>query len=145
MLEIRKITEAQAEEVAALEAAVFSDPWSRESVIGTIRQPHARLTGVWEEEELAGYIAWYYVLDECEIARIAVKERFRRKGAAGKLLEENVKFCRDHAIIKLMLDVRQNNIPAITFYKKYGFEQDGIRKRFYTNPTEDAILMSRKI
>lgn len=145
MLRIEGVTEEQAEEVATLENEIFSDAWSRQSIISTLRQPCAKIYGAREGRELAGYIVLYYVLDECEIARIAVKEGFRRRGVAGMLFAETVKFCRENKINKIMLDVRESNLAAIAFYKKNGFIQDGIRKRFYTNPAENAILMSRRI
>lgn len=140
-----ELTEENVKQIALLEADIFSDPWSEKSVTETIRQPHARVSAAWKGDELAGYIILYYVMDECEIARIAVKENFRRKGVAGRLLDETELFCRENGIQKIMLDVRESNVPAITFYKKNKFIQDGIRKRFYTNPAEDAILMSRRI
>ena len=145
MLRIEGVTEEQAEEVAGLEGMIFSDAWSRQSIISTLRQPCAKIYGVWESCELAGYVVLYYVLDECEIARIAVKENFRRQGAASMLFAETVKFCRENKINKIMLDVRESNLAAIAFYKKNGFVQDGIRKGFYTNPAENAILLSRRI
>ena len=93
---------------------------------------------------LIGYVIFYYVLDEGEIARVAVDPAYRRKGAAARLLHAVEDFCEEKGIDRLMLEVRKSNVPAISFYREYGFAEDGIRKNYYKNPVEDAVLMSRK-
>ncbi len=101
--------------------------------------------GAWKEEVLAGYVIFYYAADEGEIARIAVRDAFRRKGAARRLLLRLEELCKELGVSRLLLDVRESNGPAIAFYVGYGFKKDGIRKKFYVNPVEDAILMSYKV
>lgn len=145
MFTVQGISEKDIKEVAALEKAVFPDPWSETSLQDTLRQSHALILGAWTEEKLAGYVILYYVLDEGEIARIAVDKSMRRRGAATALLKVLVDICTEKGIVKLMLDVRKSNDPAIRFYKRYGFSEDGVRRSFYVNPTEDAILMSKML
>lgn len=145
MFRVERVKEDDLFEIAALEQEVFSDPWSRGGLEETFRQPHAAIFGVWKEDVLAGYVILYYIMDEGEIARIAVKDCFRRQGAAGEMLLRIEEFCRESGVGKLLLEVRENNTAAVSFYKKYGFRQDGIRKKFYVNPSEDAILMSYRI
>ena len=82
------------------------------------------------------------VLDEADINTVAVLPSFRRKGMADKLLSEIFLYCDE--INAFHLEVRESNIPAISLYKKNGFETDGIRKNFYSNPTENAILMTKR-
>ena len=91
---------------------------------------------------MIGYVVFYYVLDEGEIVRIAVDAACRRQGAAGQMLKELWRFCSEKEITRMMLDVRKSNKPAIYFYQSHGFVEDGIRKNYYENPSEDAILMS---
>lgn len=133
------------EALAGLERDIFPDSWSEKALKETLGQKQAAILGAWIGDELAGYIILYYVLDECEIARIAVKPAYRRRGAAGRLLEETEIFCHAKEIKRLLLEVRESNFAARTFYQKHGFEIDGIRKNFYTNPPEDAILMSHRL
>ena len=102
------------------------------------------------EEDLAdvvlvGYLIVYYVLEDGEIARIAVESDFRRNGVASRLLKELAFICADNGVNKLLLDVRESNESAKAFYKKKGFVLDGVRKNYYTNPTENAILMSLEL
>ena len=99
----------------------------------------------WNSRVLVGYLIVYYVLEDGEIARIAVESDFRRKGVASRLLKELAFICTDNGVNKLLLDVRESNESAKAFYKKKGFVLDGVRKNYYTNPTENAILMSLEL
>lgn len=137
-----RIVESHIADVARLEADIFPDAWSEAAVRETFCQNQAVILGAWEGETLVGYLIFYYVLDEGEIARIAVDASCRRQGAAGCLFSELVKWCAEKQIRKIMLDVRESNAAAIAFYRKCGFTGDGIRKRYYTDPVEDAVLMS---
>ncbi len=134
-----------AEALARLEREIFSDPWSESALMETLSQKQAVIFGAWIGAQPAGYIILYYVLDECEIARIAVSPVYRRQGAAGRLLKEAEEFCCTEKIETIFLEVRESNHAARSFYQKHSFKIDGIRKKFYTNPPEDAILMSRKL
>lgn len=141
-----KIVPVHAQDIAAvarLEREIFPDSWSERSLEDTLRQPHSVMLGAWIRGELTGYLILYYVTPEAEIARIAVAKEARRQGVAGKLLEGTREFCEEQGIEKFLLDVSESNTGAIAFYKKHGFKEDGIRKKFYTNPVENAILMSR--
>ena len=87
MFRTGRISKSDLKEVAALEAEIFSDAWSGKGVAETLEQPGAAMFGVWEDEMLAGYVILYFVLDEGEIERIAVRKALRRKGAARMLFE----------------------------------------------------------
>ena len=95
--------------------------------------------------QLLGYVIFYYVLDEEEIARIATTPQHRRQGVAVRLLEKMRAFSYEQNITRWLLDVRISNETAIHFYKAAGFAEDGVRKNFYANPPEDAILMSCEV
>lgn len=144
-MKIQKICENDAAVVGILEQKIFPDPWTTAGIKETLAQRGTLILGAWKDEKLIGYVILYYVLDEGEIARIAVDESCRRQGVAGHLMVRLEDFCEEHGIAKLMLDVRESNAAAIAFYKDHGFAEDGIRKNYYTNPKEDAILMSREL
>lgn len=143
MLRVQSIEEKDAADIAALERAIFPDPWSFDSILDTCSQRNTILLGAWMGEQMAGYVIVYYVLDEGEIARIAVDAPLRRQGVAGRLLRELETVCREKKIGRLMLEVRESNASALAFYKDYGFSKDGLRRDYYTNPKENALLMSR--
>ena len=138
---IRRMREEDLADVARLEKEIFSDPWSENAIRESMEQSQTLLlSGV-----LVGYLIVYYVLEDGEIARIAVESDFRRNGVASRLMKELAFICADNGVNKLLLDVRESNESAKAFYKKKGFVLDGVRKNYYTNPTENAILMSLEL
>ena len=152
MLEIRRLSEEDVSRIHELEVCAFPDPWSENSIRESLLQNHTILLGAWLEGILCGYVIFYFSFEEGEIARIAVEPSARRRGVAGRLLSELESICGQKDIYKIMLDVRESNKTAVRFYKSRGFEEDGIRKNFYTgtvngytNQSEDAILMSREL
>lgn len=145
MLVFRNIEETDVSGIAELERNIFSDAWTNKSIAETIKQPQAFITVAEENGEIAGYCIIYYVLDEGEIARIAVNERWRRRGVGRRLLDYTCECCREKHVERLLLDVRESNESARAFYKNYGFEEDGIRKNFYAEPREHAVLMSKTL
>lgn len=142
---IRKMREEDIAEVAKLEQEIFPDPWSERAIRETLEQTQTMLLSALDDGRLIGYLILYYVLEDGEIARIAVDPEWRRKGVASRLLKELALICADNGVNKLLLDVRESNDSARAFYERQGFVQDGIRKNYYANPTEHAVLMSLEL
>ena len=142
MAKIRRISESDIEAVASLESEIFPDPWSTKSIRETHELGSALILGAYKDNALVGYVIFYYVLDEGEIARIAVSPSHRRQGVADQIFAGLLEFCAQKNIERILLDVRMSNETAIAFYRKSGFIEDGIRKNFYDNPKEHALLMS---
>lgn len=142
MFSIRKMRREDVAEVAELERKIFPDAWSENALLETWKQRQTMLLIALEDRKIIGYLILYFVLEDGEIARIAVADEYRRKGVAGKMLRELALLCRENGVNRLMLDVRESNEPAKAFYVRQGFEVDGIRKDYYTNPVENAVLMS---
>ena len=162
IIEIKKDQQQYISEIAALEFDIFPDPWSEKSIRDTLENPQARIWAIISRQappcscastaqehagkpQLLGYVIFYYVLDEGEIARIATSPQHRRQGVAVRLLEKMRAFSYEQNITRWLLDVRISNETAIHFYKAAGFAKDGVRKNFYANPPEDAILMSCEV
>ncbi len=129
--------------VAELEKECFSTPWSKQALTEELLNPNARFLTVLSGEKIAGYLGLYEIAGECYITNIAVFPEFRRMGAADMLLScaESDALRRGCAFISL--EVRQGNSPAISLYRKNGYELAGTRKNFYSAPTEDAYLMTK--
>lgn len=145
MLVVRNAAETDIAAIAELEKTIFGDAWTEKSIQDTFAQKQAFIVVVENKKKVVGYCIIYYVLDEAEIARIAVDLSCRRQGAGGRLLNQASKICSEKGIIRLMLDVRESNKTARAFYRNYGFREDGIRKNFYEAPKEHAVLMSKYI
>ena len=142
---IRKAEITDLPMIADLEREIFPDAWSLKSLEETWNQKNAVIFAAKAEEKIACYLIFYYVLDEGEIARIATAPFARRQGAAGRMFRELVAFCKAQQITRIMLEVRESNEAARGFYGKCGFAEDGIRKNYYENPKENAILMSKNL
>ena len=96
------------------------------------------------EEDVMGFAGMQQVLDEAYITNIAVAESCRRKGLGRAMLGALIDHCRESGASFLTLEVRQSNAPAIALYESMGFLPEGRRKNFYRQPTEDAILMTKR-
>ena len=142
---VRELKVEDSAAVAEMEQQIFSDSWSEKSVLETVQQKQSVCFAAEKGGHLLGYLLAYHAADEAEIARIAVQKEARRQGAAGKLMQALEHYCEEHKMEKLLLDVRESNEAARSFYTKNGFVEDGIRQGFYVNPSEDAVLMSRQL
>ena len=94
-----------------------------------------------DEEIVTGYIGLYLSFDEASVTNVAVASKFRKKGYGEALVEKSKELAKDAGAECIFLEVRQSNVPALSLYKKLGFEELGIRKNFYEHPVEDAIIM----
>lgn len=143
--EVRGMTMEDGAAVAEMEHQLFPDAWSEKSVLETMEQPDTICLMAEKAGRAAGYLLAYTAAGEAEIARIAVAKELQRQGVAHTLLDELETLCKSRGIRKILLDVRAGNVAARTLYTKAGFAEDGIRQRFYNDPMEDAVLMSRAV
>lgn len=131
-------------EAAVLERVIFSDYWSEESLSCGFSTPAQQYYCARDQKgEMAGYAAVMTVLDEGELLRIGVLEKFRGQGAASALIGEIFRMAAEKNLAFMTLEVRRGNTPAVKLYEKYGFIAEGIRKDYYRNPKEDALIMRK--
>ncbi len=129
--------------VEIIEKECFSAPWTREGIESELSNETASFFVAEYMGEVAGYLGTHIVLDECYIANIAVREKFRRKGIADMLLSVGEKNATDKNCAFISLEVRVSNEKAIALYKKRGYNEVGERKNFYSDPTENALIMTK--
>ena len=129
--------------VAAIEAQCFSQPWSEKTFFEELSNPNAHTYLALDGGEAAGFLSVWEVCGEVSVNNIAVLEKFRRKGIARALMEKML--CDLKEAESVTLEVRRSNAAAIALYEVFGFEKVGERKGFYSQPTEDAILMTKMI
>ena len=139
-MEIKKLSTEYIKAVAEIERVCFKSAWDEAALEAELKNPCAYLYIALDGDKAAGYAAVYCVCGEADIARVAVLPEYRRQGIATQLL---LKSFEDNKADCVFLDVRESNTAAINLYKSLGFEQIGIRKNYYSNPTENAILMKR--
>lgn len=137
------MTAAHVQQVAALEAICFRDPWSEKSIASELTNPLSLWLVAMEGDKVVGYIGSQTVLDESDMMNVAVHPDYRRRGIAEALvlaLADELITRNSHS---LTLEVRTSNAPAIALYEKLGFEQIGLRKNYYRNPKEDAQILRK--
>ena len=143
-MKIREMTEADLEAVAALEAQIFSMPWSEQGFADTLFREDVLFLVAREEERLLGYVGVYCTADEGEITNVAVSKEARRRGVGRALLAALIDALATRSIYRIVLEVRVSNEPAIRLYEQMDFAVVGTRKNFYEKPTENAYVMVRE-
>ncbi len=137
------LTEKDAPDIAFIEKECFADPWSTES-IKTSMQGSNTFIGIRENGKLLGYLSLYQSLDEGYINNVAVLKDQRRRGIGKALLKEIIEYAVLKELSFISLEVRLSNTPAQNLYSAFGFTVEGRRKNYYKNPTEDALILTRR-
>ena len=129
-----------------LERTCFSRPWSRKMLAEELDNQCAAFLVAEDAAtgQVIGYAGLLVAADEGYITNIAVAESCRRQGLGRAMLGALIDHCRESGASFLTLEVRQSNAPAIALYESMGFLPEGRRKNFYRQPTEDAILMTKR-
>ena len=140
-MDFRRSIPADATGIARLEEEIFSDAWSYRDIQDLICTEGAMCFSAVDEGEVVAYVIGRLIAPEGEIYRVAVKPERRKRGIGYRLLDYAVKTSRGKGLERLFLEVRSQNIPAINLYKAYGFAEIGIRKNYYKDPKDDAIVM----
>ena len=143
MMEIRLATIEDAHAIYEIEQQSFYVPWRLESVLAELEGAENKLYMViCEENHIVGYAGAWLVYDEGQITNIAVLPSARGKGYGSKLTKQLINECFSRGMHEIFLEVRISNLAALAMYRNLGFSVKGIRKDYYSEPTEDAYIMS---
>ena len=143
-MKILPMNEYHVAQVAELEKLCFSDPWSENSVASELKNPLSLWLIAEEDGVVCGYVGSQTVLGETDMMNIAVHPDCRRKGVASALITELICRLKGQGSHILRLEVRESNAPAIALYKAMGFTQLGLRKNYYRNPKENALILGKE-
>ena len=133
------------EDILVVEKLSFSIPWSKDSFEKEIVDNNLATYLVAKVNEKAvGYIGMWKVLNEGHITNVAVHPEFRHQGIGDQLVSELLSLCEKENIDLVTLEVRKSNYNAIKLYEKHGFVAEGIRKAYYQDNKEDAIIMWKR-
>lgn len=138
---IRRMDAQDVSSVAQIEKNTFSLPWSEKSFRDALDNPYAYFLIAEEEGQVVGYVGVYISFEEGEITNVAVDEGFRKNGAGAALMKRLLLDLQEQNVLRIVLEVRASNTPAIRLYEKMGFCKIGTRKGFYDFPKEDADIM----
>ena len=144
-IRVRIAKSSDLDDIYDLDVQTFAMPWSKEALSYDILENDNAFVIVAEYEgEFAGYADIWTVLDEADLNSIAVRVDFRRKGIGDAIMIAMTEMLSASGVATINLEVRVSNMPAIKLYKKYGFNECGVRPGYYLDNGEDALIMKRE-
>ena len=140
---IRKMTLDDLSQVVAIDRVSFSLPWPERSFRFDLTDNPASRCWVAElDGKVVGMIVSWLIVDEVHVATIATHPEYRRRGIAKRLLTHTLQHLKEEGAQSSFLEVRASNFAAQDMYRKFGYEETGLRPRYYKDNDEDAILMT---
>ena len=139
---VRRMAESDVTAVHAIEAASFSTPWTRDMFLSELRENKvARYLVVQTAGEIAGFAGVHIILDEGHVTNIAVAQAYRGLGLGRMVTQALMQYAANLGVRYLTLEVRQSNQTARRLYTSLGFVQVALRRNYYQDSGEDAVLM----
>lgn len=142
-MNIRKMTLKDISEVAEIERLCFSHPWSEESIKDSFDNPCNHFYISEKENKITGYIGLSVIIDEGYILNVAVHPDYQGMGIGKELVKYVNDFAVENNLTFVTLEVRPSNEKAINLYTGFGFKKVGERKDYYSNPKENAFLLTK--
>ena len=141
-IQIRQMTLEDVDGVYHVETEAFNNPWTREAFVNEMKNNHFATYFVAEDDGyIVGYCGMWLIIDEAHITNIAVLPNYRGYKIGETLLRKAMSYARLFHAIRMSLEVRVSNEIAQNLYRKLGFKNGGIRKSYYSDNLEDAIVM----
>jgi [ribosomal protein S18]-alanine N-acetyltransferase len=143
VIDIRRLQLRDLTAIEKIERSAYPTPWSRSMFAGELSKPSSICIGAFEDEILIGYLITSRYVDAWHVMNVAVTPDRQRQGIASALLGRLFELTADDDRRGYTLEVRVSNSKAIALYERVGFEQRGIRRGYYTDNREDALIMWR--
>ena len=137
----RKMIPEDAEQVAEIDFKSFSVPWKMTDYWKYSQEKNIEAVVGEIEKKIIAYAAAFVSFEEAEVFKIAVEPKLRGRGFGTKIFSELIEVCKLRGAKAITLEVRPSNIAAVKMYESFGLKSVGRRKNYYTNPTEDALIM----
>ena len=141
-IKIEKLTISDIPKVAEIDKNALPENWSEKNYNESLENPNYHIWVAKLDDKIVGFISMYCASGEGYICNIAVEKSHRKRGIGTALLSEAIRYSKRKNLEFLTLEVRESNIGAVKFYEKLEFAKIGIRKNFYSNPTENAVIMT---
>ena len=142
-VDVRALRPVDLDSIERIERRSYPTPWSRSMFAGELSKPSGICLGAFQGEDMLGYLIVARYVDAWHVMNVAVDEPFRGRGVAGQMLEQLFERTCDDIERGYTLEVRVSNGTAIGLYRRLGFVETGIRRGYYTDNREDALIMWR--
>ena len=140
-MQVRAIVREDIDALTGLENACFTEFWSQGQILGSMsRTDFCGVIAETDTKQAVGYLLGACLFEDAEIARIAVKEDYRKQGVGKALISEFFTIVKEKGAERVFLEVRKSNAPAVSLYKHCGFLPTRVRERYYVDG-EDALEM----
>lgn len=140
---LREMLIEDLEQVMEIEEDLFAVPWTKEGFFTFLTREDAMFLVVEEQGKILGYCGLLMVLDEGDVTNVAVRRDRQREGIGHFLMDSLIRLSAERGVRIIHLEVRESNGTALRLYERMGFVRDGLRKNYYTDPIEHAVLMTR--
>jgi ribosomal-protein-alanine N-acetyltransferase len=133
------------DKILEIEKLAFSAPWSLNGFLQELENPVSQLWALMADKVLVGYFCFWAVREEMQLLDVAVHPEYRNRGHGSDLLKKVADFASSNGVSRIWLEVRDSGKAARRLYEKFGFVESGRRRNYYTDPVEDAIVMSLEL
>jgi len=141
MIEISPLRRGDLDDAMEVERHAFRAPWPRQVLEEEFERPFAHMDVLREDGRIVAFVNYWLVADEVHLLNVATHIDARRRGHADRLVAHVLGFAREHRCRYVALEVRRSNDAAQALYRKHGFRNVGVRKKYYADDGEDAIVM----
>lgn len=140
---IRRMEKFDLDQVMEIEAEAYGEHhWSKDSFCNELENNLSRYySAVDEDNNLLGYLGAWFIFEEAHVTTVAVRNQCKKQGIANALMLNLINACYENMIKYVTLEVRVSNLPALGLYSKWGFKDVGVRKGYYQDNNEDALIM----
>lgn len=142
-VEVRPLQPSDLDSVERIERSSYPTPWSRSMFAGELAKPSSICLGAFQGADMLGYLIVARYVDAWHVMNVAVDEGFRSRGIARGMLERLFESTGGDVERGYTLEVRVSNETAIELYRRLGFVETGVRRGYYTDNREDALIMWR--
>jgi len=138
---MRRMNEFDVDSVLIVEEQSFTVPWSRAGFVGEMKNELAHYLVMVDSGKIIGYAGMWIIVDEAHVTNVAILPAYRGRKLGEKLMSALIEHAKARGALCMTLEVRTSNIVAQNLYTKFGFAPKGIRRNYYSDTQEDALIM----
>jgi len=138
---MRRMNEFDIDNVLIVEEQSFTLPWSRAGFVGEMKNELAHYLVMVHQGRIIGYAGMWIIVDEAHVTNVAILPEYRGRKLGERLMSALIKHAKDRGALCMTLEARPSNTVALGLYAKFGFISRGIRRNYYSDTQEDALIM----
>ena len=141
---VRELTNDDLDVLVEIEKSLYKDPWNKEAYLRDLENDIAYNYVLVHDDVILGYYGFWIMFDNIDITKVSIRKELQGKGLSNILMKDFFSRISNLDIKSITLEVRVSNIKAINLYKKYGFKEISVRKKYYSD-SEDALILQKEV